>query len=160
MTESDAGLIRQTMTHPLIYPRITDDGSVPVEDFSPPAGGPFGYLGAWDGETFLGLWMVERRNAVTAEVHTCLLPLAAGSKGLEAAAACAEWIWVNTDFARIVTSVPVFNGLALRFAERSGMVRYGENVGSFLKDGKLHNEILLGLSRPGNGGDQCQRQQL
>ncbi len=158
MTEQDEALILSTLTHPLVYPRIADDASPPAEAFKVAFNYPnIGYLGAWDGETFLGLWVVDRRNAATVEVHTCLLPLAAGSKGLEAANACAAWIWANTDFDRIVTSVPDFNGLALRFAERAGMVRYGENIASYRKGGELHNEILLGLSRPRNGGDSCQR---
>ena len=157
--DEDVALIHSTLTHPLVYPRITDDGSPAVDNFQVVFGN-YGYLGAWDAETFLGLWMCVRVNAATIEVHTCLLPLAAGSKGLEAAAACAAWIWANTGFDRIVTTVPEFNRLALRFAERAGMVQYGENVKSYRKDGQLHNEILLGLSRPGNGGDLCQRQQL
>lgn len=156
--DSNEDLILDTLRHPLVYPRIADDASPPADKLQLPRQPNIGYLGAWDGDTFLGLWVVDRRNAATVEVHTCLLPLAAGSKGLEAANACAEWIWANTDFDRIVTSVPVFNALALRFAERAGMVRYGENVGSYRKSGELHNEILLGLSRPRNGGDQCQRQ--
>ena len=159
--DEDVALIHSTLTHPLIYPRIADDGTAPADQFRVSFEYPnIGYLGAWDGETFLGLWVVDRRNAATVEVHTCLLPLAAGSKGLEAAKACAAWIWENTDFSRITTNVPVFNRLALRFAERAGMVQYGENVRSYRKDGRLHNEILLGLSRPESGGDQCQRQQL
>ncbi len=154
---SDAALILQTLRHPLVYPRIADDATPPAEECELPRQPSIGYLGAWGGDTFLGLWVVDRRNAATVEVHTCLLPLAAGSKGLEAANACAAWIWANTDFDRIVTSVPVFNALALRFAERAGMVRYGENIASYRKGGELHNEILLGLSRPRNGGDSCQR---
>lgn len=158
--DADAALIHSTLTHPLVYSRIADDATPPVDQFQVPILRNIGYLGAWDGETFLGLWVVDRRHMATVEVHTCLLPLAAGEKGLAAAAACASWIWANTDFARIVTSVPGFNRLALRFAERAGMVRYGENVRSYRKDGVLHNEILLGLSRPESGGDKCQRQQL
>jgi hypothetical protein len=156
MTEADSALIQSTLTHPLVYPRITDDGSPAVDKFQVVFGN-YGYLGAWDAETFLGLWMCVRVNAATIEVHTCLLPLAAGPKGLQAANACAAWIWANTDFDRIVTNVPEFNRLALRFAERAGMVQYGENVRSYRKDGVLHNEILLGLSRPESGGDPCQR---
>lgn len=157
--QADAELILSTLRHPTVYPHIRDDATPPPAELQVSSAPSIGYLGAWDSETFMGLWVVDRRNAVTIEVHICFLPLAAGSKGLEVAKAGADWVWANTDFVRIVTSVPVFNNLAIRFAERIGMQRYGENQSSFLKDGELHNEILLGLSRPRNGGDSWQQRE-
>jgi RimJ/RimL family protein N-acetyltransferase len=59
-----------------------------------------------------------------------------------------SWLWAHTSCRRLITNVPARNRLALRFAEAAGMERFGVNHASLLKDGKLQDQILLGLSRP------------
>jgi RimJ/RimL family protein N-acetyltransferase len=145
---TDADLIRSVMTHPRVYPHITDDGCPPVEQFAPVLSPAIWYVEAHDGEELLGLWAFVPQNAICWEVHTCLLPNAWGQRGAKAAKEMAAWIWANTDCRRIVTNVPSCNPLAYRFARKAGMVEYGRNTDSFLKDGKLYDQSLLGLSKP------------
>ncbi|HOK45864.1 MAG TPA: GNAT family protein [Bryobacteraceae bacterium] len=148
--EVAAGLdiVRLVMTEPSVWRGITDDTCPPAESFRPLALPSIQYVLAFDDEELLGLWMLAWQNGVTIDIHTCLLPSGRGPRGLEAAKRLAEWIWENTRCQRITTSVPAYNRLALRFAERAGMTRFGVNEKSFLKHGKLHDQILLGLSRP------------
>lgn len=135
------------MTHPNIYPHITDDGCPPVEQFEPVISPAIWYVEARDNDVLLGLWAFVPQNAVCWEVHTCLLPHAWGDTAAIAAKELASWIWENTDCRRIVTTVPAYNRLAYRFARKAGMTEYGRNPKSFLKNGKLYDQLLLGLSR-------------
>jgi RimJ/RimL family protein N-acetyltransferase len=107
----------------------------------------------YDGGELLGLWMFTPQNAVCWEIHTCLLPCAWGRRAGEAARRMAEWVWANTPCRRLVTAIPAYNRLALRFAEAAGMRRWGLNERSFLKHGELQDQILLGLSPE---GESCQ----
>lgn len=148
----DEDVIRSIVTHPKVYPHISDDGSPAPDDWKPnPA---VKYILVFDGCELLGLWAFVPENFVTWNVHTCLLPIAYGRKALEAAKQMAEWVWKNIGCQRVTTNVPEYNRLALRFAERAGMVRFGVNPSSYMKDGKLYDQILLGMSNPA-GAKPC-----
>lgn len=153
----DYGLIRSIMTHPRVYQHISDDGSPDVAEFQPVESEALWYVVVRDGEKVLGLWLLVPQNSICWEIHTCLLPEAYGQTGRRAAVEMAEWIWANTPCRRLITTVPVSNLLAHRFAVRSGMREFGRNPASFLKNGALHDQILLGMSKP-EEGEQCQQQ--
>lgn len=142
-----AGTVKMIVTHPKIYPHVSDDGSPRAEDFEPDD--KTAYLLAWhDNTELLGLFALHAQNMATVEVHTCLLPDARGEKAAMAAQALIKWVWANTTFKRLVTCVPGYNRLALRFALMAGMTRYGINTRSYMKNGKLWDQIMLGLSCP------------
>jgi hypothetical protein len=156
----DLALVRGILTHPAIWPHITDDGSPSIEDFEPADPEAVIYLVARDGADLLGLWMAVPRNAVELEVHTCLLPVTWGPRAAIAGREAIEWVWANTRARRIVTSVPEPNRLAHRFAQRTGMTEYGRDPLSFLRGGELFDQILLGISRPeGKQENTCQQRQ-
>lgn len=151
---TDPEMIAETMRHPKIYPHITDDSSPAADDFKPPVNdGRFAFIGLFDGAEYLGLFMVHAHNCATVEVHTCLLPSAWGRRAIEAAKTCIQFIFDTTDYVRFVTNVPQNNPLALRLAVKAGMVEYGLNPRSHRKDGVLHDQILLGISKE----DLCQQ---
>lgn len=142
----DLALVRQIITHPRIWPHITDDGCGKPEDFTPQVHDSIKYVIVENG-TLQGMFMFAKQNSATWEVHTCMLPGSWGETAKQAAAGVREWIWQNTDCQRIVTTIPVYNRLAVKFAKQSGMSEYGRNPKSFLKDGVLHDQILMGVSR-------------
>ncbi len=141
-------LVREIMTHPKVWPHISDDGSPDADRFIPLIHHGIIYLLCYDREELLGLWMFVQQGAATIEVHTCLVPGHGFRRARTAARGAAEWIWEHTQVARICTSVPERNRIALKFAQDAGMVEYGRNPSSFLKDGVLQDQILLGISRP------------
>jgi hypothetical protein len=145
---TDMALVRSILTHPKLYPHLADDASPRPEDFEPIDHPAILYLLVSRGGIPLGVFMLIPQNAATLEVHTALLPSAWGSAAIEATKRGTEWVWENTAFSRVVTNVPAYNRLALRLAERSGMKRFGINERSFLKNGQLYDQIMLGISRP------------
>jgi RimJ/RimL family protein N-acetyltransferase len=147
----DLELVREILTDPKVYPHVTDDGSPAAAEFTPIDHPSIWYVLVRDQlcgyDQVLGLFMFVPQGAACWEVHTCLLPIAYGRRAAAAAAGAAEWIFEQTECRRIVTSVPAYNRLALRFARQAGMTQYGVNPNSFLKKGKLHDQVLLGLSK-------------
>lgn len=141
-------LVRGVVTHPSIWPYVSDDGSGEAKDYRPIDHDSVWHISAYDGASFLGVWTITQENAVTWDIHTCLLPSSWGAIAREAGREVIQWIWTNTTCRRLVTKVPAFNRLALRFAKMAGFVEYGCNPNSFLKDGVLHDQILLGISKP------------
>jgi RimJ/RimL family protein N-acetyltransferase len=147
----DLELVRSILTHPRIYPWISDDGAPAAADFQPVDHPAIWYVLVKEqlcgGDRVLGLFLFTPQGAACWEVHTCLLPIAWGRRAAAAAAGAAEWLFEQTSCSRIVTTVPAYNRLALRFARAAGMTEYGRNPASYLKNGKLHDQVLLGLSR-------------
>jgi RimJ/RimL family protein N-acetyltransferase len=145
---TDYGLIRAVMKTPAIYRHISDDGSPPASEYRPIESDAIWYLVVWDANVLLGLWMLVPTNSICFEIHTCLLPHAWGERAHRAAQVMLNWVWEHTPCQRIVTNVPVDNRLAFHFALEAGMTVFGKNEDSFLKGGKLLDQICLGLSRP------------
>jgi len=141
-------LVRTVMTHPRIWPHISDDGSPAASDYRAPEGEHIWYVLARDAGELLGLWVFHPQNAVCWEVHTCVLPRAWGDVGLEAARLLPAWMWEHTPCRRIVTNIPATNRLALHFAINAGMHSFGVNSASYLKDGQLWDQVCLGISPP------------
>ncbi|MCM2348343.1 MAG: GNAT family N-acetyltransferase [Acidovorax soli] len=153
---TDMELVRTIITHPKIYPWVTDDEAPRAKDFVPlPADEDrVLYVLVNDGQA-RGIFAFYQQNAATTEAHTCVLPEMWGRTHLAARAAIA-WTFENTAFHRITTSVPQDNPLAGRLARRAGMTHYGHNPSSFLRNGALLGMDLFGISRK---EPQCQSQQ-
>jgi RimJ/RimL family protein N-acetyltransferase len=141
-------IVTQIITHPAIYPHVSDDGSPEVSEFKAPIAESIWHVLVWQEDELLGLWTLTAENAVCAKVHTCLLPTAHG-KAKEAVAEFGDWVWANTPFARVITDIPLYNTPARALALSAGMEPYGLNEKSFLKDGILHDQVLMGITRPG-----------
>lgn len=143
---TDSLLIKAVFTHPRVWPHITDDFSPAPELFEPIIDMNVWYVKALDEKELLGIWMLHPHNFICWEIHTCLLPNAWGPRGLQAARELAPWVWENTPCRRLITNVPSYNKLALRFAKEAGMKQIGINEKAFQKKGQLHDLIMLGLS--------------
>lgn len=136
------------MTEPHVWPHISDDFSPPPDEFEPPENDSITYLLVRLDGVPAGVFVFMPQNGVCWEVHTCLLPSLWGPGAAEAARQAARWVWRNSECRRIVTNVPAYNRLALRFAKAAGMTEYGRNPKSYMKNGILEDQILLGMSPP------------
>lgn len=144
----DWPLVKSIVTHPKVYPHISDDFSPRPENWEPLAVDAVWHLLLEDGEEVLGVFILVPESQIMCKVHTCILPNAYGERALRAARAATEWVWANSPCLRVITDVPEFNSLALRFSKAAGMLEYGRNPESFMKRGKLWTQICLGMSKP------------
>jgi len=144
---ADFELIRSIMIDPRLFDAAADDFTGSSENWEPRRDTGIWYVLAFDGDRLLGLFALAPQSNICWEIHTRLLPVAWGAIAAAAAAAVVPWIWANTPCVRLVTICPSYNRLAIRFAEKAGMVRYGLNPQSWLKNSRLHDQVLLGLSK-------------
>jgi RimJ/RimL family protein N-acetyltransferase len=139
-----AGIVRSDR----IYEITSDDFSSSPAQYFIPEDERLIYLVAKDGDQVLGFCAFVPVNGVTYDTHVCFLRCAYGENARLAFAAMLAWMWARTRAERIVGAVPDYNPLAVRFAERAGFEHYGRNPRSWMKGGRLHDQILLGISRP------------
>jgi len=142
----DLELVRSIITHPSCFPSVSDD-NCRAEEFRPSADPRIIYLLAMKASP-LGIFMLVPESEVCLEIHTCLLPHAWGPTAREVARLAETWIWSNTTCKRLITKVPEFNQTALKYALQGGMLIYGFNPASFLHEGRLRAQFLLGKSNP------------
>ena len=143
----NAALIRAIVTHPKVWPHVGDDFTPCADAWRPQFAPYLLYLLAKDGDEVLGVFAYEIRGACW-EVHLAMLPGAWGPRASLAWAEMLAWLWAHTPCRRLIASVPAYNRIALHFAKRGGMRQFAVNERSYMKDGVLHDQILLGLSRP------------
>jgi hypothetical protein len=148
----DYELIRSCITHPRIYKYLSDDYSPLASEYRPQEHAGIWYVIARDvrdeGSDLLGCWIFIPQNGVCWEVHTALLPCAWGERGQLAARLLPIWIWAASCCKRIITNVPTSNRLALHFAYKAGMEVFGVNRASYMKNGILYDQVMLGISKP------------
>lgn len=144
----DLELVRQVITHPSLWPFVSDDFSGTAEAFRPFEHASIWFIAVHAEETLLGVFMLTLQSGCCFEIHTCLLPCSWGPQAKAASLGIVEWIWANSRCQRLITNVPSYNRLALRFAKQAGMTVFGVNEKSFSKRGQLWDQIMLGLSRP------------
>ena len=148
----DASLINSIITHPAIFPHVTDDFGGSPEDFDCSEAlkteGVL-FLTPRQGQV-LGVFMVHKHTTVLWEVHTCLLPETENK--LDCAKALIRWMFQSTTCRKLISWAPADNKRAYHFALKAGLVDEGICKKSFLKNGVLLDQHLMGIGK----GETCQ----
>lgn len=143
----DYELIRGIVTHPKVYPYISDDASLPAGEWVPVEHDGIWYVLVRQDEAPRGVFVFTPQNAVCYEVHTCLNPALWGRYSGEAAQLALRYMFDHSPCRRVVTNVPAYNRLALKFARNNGLEQFGLNPQSYLKNGMLYDQHMLGISK-------------
>jgi hypothetical protein len=152
-------LVREVLTHPKLYGHMTDDFAPARETFEVNRHPAIWYVLAVEGTRLLGMFCFFPENDICWAAHAALLRRVPPALTRKAGREVVAWLWEHTACRRLTASVPECNRAAVRYGlDEEGMhLRpYGINEKSFLKDGKLWDQILMGRSRPG-GVTQCHR---
>ncbi len=138
----DMALVRSIITHPTQWKWATDDTSPPMEEWYPE-----------DDERIwrvaygrVALFTFVPRSAVRYEMHCAVLPAAWG-EAVDIGKAAIQYLFDNTEAKRVIAEVPAFNVLARRAAKAAGLEPFGVDSMAFLKDGRLHDMHLFGISK-------------
>ncbi len=142
----DMSLVKRIVTHPSVWEPSRDDFSGNPEDYDPPADGAV-YVAVMYGDVARGVFALVPRTHIRYEIHTMLLSSLSAWRKMEAAAQMKQWVFANTPCQRLSTEVPTCNPAALGFAKHFGMEQSGIESKCFMRDGKLHDVIVLGLNR-------------
>lgn len=143
----DYAAIKQLATAPAIFPHINDDYFTDPEIWQPPRNEFIVYLIAKDPEGPFGFGAFAPRNLACYDAHFGFLPRSYGAAALLAWREMFRWIWQHTTAARIVGEIAADNLRAIRFCEAAGCERYGVNVRSKLRGGRLVDQVCLGISK-------------
>lgn len=149
-TAKDIGYINGVMRHEEIYPHISDDLSPEKErlDVAGLIGCPNVYFLIPVVECVrTGLFIFHPWNSVTYEVHTMMLPEHRGEKSIIACREAMRYMFTQTPCHKIVTHVPTYNIPAYALARRVGLKMEGINRKSFLKNGRLYDQYILGICK-------------
>lgn len=99
-----------------------------------------------------GLLIGEPRNTVTIEAHVALMPNARGNS-VDICKGALKWVFDNTEYSCVTASIPEFNKLAIRLANKVGMGFIGIQRKSFMKRGTLYDQHFFSLNKE----DVCQQ---
>jgi len=138
----DMALVAAIMGHPAIWPHIHEDGTdapAPVDHDE------LHWLLVSDGQP-AGVFLVHAVRASCFEVHTCLLPRLKGAGAAQAARLLIAHVFGTIGARKLITNVPASNRPALRFAKASGLQIEGINRASFLRNGVMEDQIMLGIT--------------
>lgn len=139
----DMSVVREIMLHPKVFPYLHDDG---IDDFNPDDVEHIHWMLISD-DAPAGVFMVYAHNSICYEMHTAILPRIWGSQAAHAAQLLLAWAFSEVPCQKMITSVPSYNRMALRFAKQGGMTVEGTNRKSYLKNGVLHDQIMLGITK-------------
>lgn len=148
----DTSVLSAIVRHPKVWPFVSDDGSGAREDFELSSEIVLAwswYLVSYRG-TPAGFASFEPRNAAVAEFHGAILPEFRGKVGFDLAHASMAAHWRSTKRPKVVAYCPASNRLAQRINVALGFQREGELTDAYLRNGRLENVIVYGMTR-----DQC-----
>lgn len=142
-------VIKRILTIPALWEVITEDNSLPAEEYEPLIHDQVIYLLIKQGKKVLGLFVVHAMTGTVVIGHANILPAYWGNREMNKAIgeAAIQWVWDNTDFRKIITTVPVIYKHVLAYTQRIGMKREGIMRDSYLKNGQLHDQYYMGISR-------------
>ena len=146
----NALLIKEIAAQPKLWDRLSEDHAPDPDTWMPDMRYPWLlFVREEDDETeVFGVCALIPQTPIVTKFHPGFLPEKWGdARNVEFGKLAIQWAWENTDAVKIVALCPVIYKDSLRFAQRVGLQREGINRKSFLKDGELHDQYHLGISR-------------
>ena len=132
-------LIKKVMNHPRNLKAIRGENAV---DADWPIVDQIIYLGMFE-DDIIGLFIGFTKSDIVLDVHVAMLPEFYKHTD-ECYTIAIDWVKQNTEFKKLVGQTPSFNKLAIKCNERNGMVREGVNKQSYLRNGRLYDQIYFG----------------
>jgi len=142
----DLALAFAIITVPDIWETVAEDGM--TQDEYVPDVHTTCWLSVYNDNKFVGMCIVRRINAITAEVHPMILPKYRKEYSIAAGKAFIEWIWENVTWCKkLIGWIPTLYPNVKKYGEALGFELEGTNVQSYLKDGEVYDQWLVGLMR-------------
>jgi hypothetical protein len=147
-------LVRLILTHPSLYPHMTDDFAGPPEEFRVNTHPDIWYVlvKSREGGVPQGLFCLFPENGICWAAHVALYRGIPPAMTRQIGREWMAWLWANTPCRRLIASIPVCNRAAMKYAadpEGTHLLPFGVNEKSFLKRGRLWDQVLMGRSKPG-----------
>lgn len=142
----DHSLIESIMTSPALWATVAEDGHSP-DSFTCDTEGECWLLMS-NGDDVVGVYNIHGINAVTCEIHAQVIPEYREQHSYETGKAALEWIYNNAPgYKKVIAQVPVVFENVKNFTCQFGFQVEGINRLSYLKDGAIVDQWLLGITR-------------
>ena len=141
----DYDIVREIITHPKLYSFCSEDTSASREEFKPLEDDNIYYLLPIIDEP-IGVIILSHQNTIMLAVHICILPEWWGFAKIASISAL-WWVFQNTDYTKIVGTIPEYNRHAHSLGLRIGFEDEGRYRKAFLKDGREWDLILMGIRK-------------
>lgn len=139
----DVAVINRLMTDESVNADVSDDNTVGITFDALPSHCEF--LGIYLDGSIQGFFVLVPQNTVTAEIHTCLLPSIRGVTALQAGKLLLNYLF--SKYQKAISWIPDGNRKALLYSLKLGFVVEGLSQQSFLKNGQLIDQKLVGMTR-------------
>ncbi len=142
----DIDLIRDVVTMPEIWETVAEDGQEP-DNFQPDFIHHC-WLKIVSSGVVIALWQFKPVNKITLDVHPYVLPAFRGKVGKAAGIEHLKWIYDHgPQYQKLVASIPVIYKHVKIYANMLGYKDEGLNRCSYLKNDKVHDQWILGITR-------------
>jgi hypothetical protein len=155
-TIDDIEKVERVLKADEIYPNITDDGSMPVEEFTicESLKCELNYY-LMPNENMLVC--MHPMNSITFDCHVNVLNAGRNETLMDESKKVLDYIFSKTPCQKMIAFIPVKYVNVMRYAMRIGMKIEGDSKESYLKDGVLYDQYLFGLTK--KEYEQWQKQQ-
>jgi len=152
---TDIDAIFEILNHPRVYGWVSDDCS--QKPHNPVMNDSLIYL---MDESKMGVVMLVPVNGICCSAHIALRPEMWGG-GVDFVKESIRWGVTNTRYMKLVCSIPEYNRLAIRLVKKCGLTQEGRTKKSFLKNMKLYDQLIFGITKREflEGEIICQQQQ-
>ncbi len=143
----DEQIIKSILFCPEIFKTIAEDGFL-KENFELDCIGDCWLLMSNDDKT-IGLYHLHPRNSVTLEIHAHVLPEHRKQHSKETGLAALQWIldYAPDHYQKVIAQIPVIYENVKKFTCSFGFVEEGLNRLSYIKNGEIVDQWLLGITR-------------
>jgi len=143
----DCAVIKSVMKHPEIW-KVAAEDHIEIAEWEPEVKGEC-WLQIVVNDELIGLYNIHALNSVTAEIHAQVLPEYRKKHSKLSAALVLAWIIENEpQYQKIVANIPLLYENVINFTLNAGFQCEGVNRQSYLKDGKLYDVAMLGITKP------------
>lgn len=152
LNAKNANEVNALMRDPENYPFIIDDSCPPPEEFDAIEilKDQRTYVLGWHkGGLLVGLWFAVPWNAIMYQAHICMSSAYRGKATVEATEDAIRWMFQGTKCRKVIALVPDYHIRMKMTMKALGFEREGKLRNSFLKDGKLVDEVIYGLCKGG-----------
>lgn len=139
-------LVRDILTEPAIWATIAEDGQV-TEKYEPDLEAEC-WLEIKANDSVVGVYRVHVLNSVLLQIHAHVLPEYRKYHSYGTGFNALKWIYENApEYKKVIAIIPFCFENVKEFTCQFGFQVEGVNRQSYMKNGQLHDQWLLGITR-------------
>ena len=140
--EHNNEIIESVLSHKEIFDCIAEDGQNTLNIDSESSC----FLSLWVDEKLAGVYILDALSSIEIDIHAHILPEFRKEFGRSLTRLVWEWI-IETEYQKVSAQVPVIYPNVISFCKEFGMIEEGINRLSWLKNGQIHDQVRLGITK-------------